>query len=280
MEDEQFIQGAHAIERRDDTLRRLLQEHPGVVTERIVLNDDQFSPCSLLEYAVAKENLSAARVLLECGAKTSCASMRFAASQGSVEIIRLLVEYGAEVDSTTDDHDIGTTPLMTAILHDEEESVQVLLTLGADPTLSDNDGLTPLANAISRQNVRIVRDLVRGGADVNAHIQGVEDYTPLHIAIRRGSCRIVQALLDGNANVNAIVEANSRSTPLHVAVRKNNGNVIRMLLLMNADTQVRDDHGFTPFKLAHVLQNIESVFVFLQENPIECLAALRRFNDG
>ena len=64
-----------------------------------------------------------------------------AAENGETEIIELLVSQGCLVDSRNRE---GLTPLMMAALYDEPSTFQMLLQNGADPSLKDNDGLSPL----------------------------------------------------------------------------------------------------------------------------------------
>jgi hemoglobin len=84
--------------------------------------------------------------------------------------------------------------------------VTAILRLGADPSVKDSGGHTPLysvANGCpSAAGPRIVQALVRAGADVNASC-GVTRATPLHMAARRGHLEIARTLLDCGAALEA-----------------------------------------------------------------------------
>lgn len=65
---------------------------------------------------------------------------RHAALAGSLDSIRLLVEHGAELDSS--DRAFGR-PLECAAATGHRDAVELLLQLGADPALLDEDGRLP-----------------------------------------------------------------------------------------------------------------------------------------
>lgn len=72
-----------------------------------------------------------------------------AAHLGHHEVVRLLAEGGAPLDHV---NNLGWTALLEAVVlgnggPDHVATVQVLLAAGADPTIPDRDGVTPLAHA-------------------------------------------------------------------------------------------------------------------------------------
>ena len=80
-----------------------------------------------------------------------------AAHLGHHEVVRLLAEGGAPLDHV---NNLGWTALMEAVVlgdggPDHVATVQVLLAAGADPTIPDRDGLTPLAHAEARGFIQI-----------------------------------------------------------------------------------------------------------------------------
>ncbi len=64
--------------------------------------------------------------------------------------IRILVKHGANLNAQ--DH-LGNTPLHVAIEHVHPDSAMTLLELGADPTICDNEGRTPVQ--LVRESVRL-----------------------------------------------------------------------------------------------------------------------------
>jgi hypothetical protein len=110
------------------------------------------------------------------------------------------------------------------------EVVALLLRLGVDANIQGR-GHTPLywvANGCaSETGPKVVRALVRAGADVNACC-GVTGTTALHMAARRGHVEIARALLDSGAAVN--VRNRKGDTPLQRAINCRKNGVSQLLL--------------------------------------------------
>ena len=85
--------------------------------------------------------------------------------------------------------DLGCHPnrlLYLAVEQNQRESVKILLKAGANPNIArDEDGATPLHEAALLHNMGCVRDLVAGGANINA--KDKEGNTPLQYALRSSS---------------------------------------------------------------------------------------------
>lgn len=81
-----------------------------------------------------------------------------AAHLGHADVVRLLAEGGAPLDHV---NNLGWTALMEAVVlgdggPDHVATVQALVAAGADPTIPDGDGVTPLAHAEARGFSQIV----------------------------------------------------------------------------------------------------------------------------
>jgi hemoglobin len=111
------------------------------------------------------------------------------------------------------------------------EVVTLSLRLGVDPNILDRGSHTPLysvANGCAlKTGPKIVRALVRAGADVNA-CEGVTRATPLHMAARRGFVEIARALLECGAAIDA--RDNKGDTPLQRAVNCRKQAVAELLI--------------------------------------------------
>lgn len=129
--------------------------------------------------------------------------------------IALLLQAGANVDATSKE---GRTPLMLAALNSSDASpVETLLGAGADPTLRDDRGFTPLHWAI------------HWGQRM-----------PNHFAIYR--------LLEKGAEVNRANDAGW--TPLMMACRRSDSKIVALLLGRGADPNLQDDDGWTALMIA------------------------------
>jgi ankyrin repeat protein len=119
----------------------------------------------------------------------------------------------------------------------------LLLGAGADVTLANRYGVTPLTIAASNGNAAMMRVLLDAGADVGSADPAGE--TVLMIASRVGTLDAVQLLLDRGAAVDATDRAYAQ-TALMVAVREEHTDVIRLLIERGANVNAKTRTGTTP----------------------------------
>ena len=153
-----------------------------------------------------------------------------------LEFVRLLAAHGADLDArmTKEPRNryrnvlnrIGSTPFLLAAKAADVKLMRLMVELGADPLLPNEDGTTPLMVAAgvgiwsvgespgtNEEALQAVRYALEVGGDVTM----VDDYreTALHGAIIRGSEPLVRFLLDHGAAIDAV---NFRGwTPLRMA---------------------------------------------------------------
>lgn len=145
----------------------------------------------------------------------------------------------------------NATPLFTAALRGQLKVVRALLKGGANPDeKTRRDGETPLYIASTGFNVAVVKALIKAGADVNLEMG--DGSTALHAAsaIPLNWSETVDLLLKAGANANA---ANKyRQTPLHYAVMVRNINAIKLLLHATdiAGVNAADINNDTPLHIA------------------------------
>lgn len=163
------------------------------------------------------------------------------------------------------------TPLHLAVITQQKEAVEVLLMAGADPTLTDRHGNTVLHLAAQQEGDGMVelllrrrelreqlefsntaglcaihlavlanrlpslRELLAGGADVEAQERG-SGRTALHIATETDNVSLAGCLLlEGNAKVDCCTF--NGSTPLHVAAGRGSVKLTALLMAAGADPQ-------------------------------------------
>jgi uncharacterized protein len=85
-----------------------------------------------------------------------------AAMDGDLNAVRNKLENGVRVDARAE---CGLTPLHVATLFDQSATARLLLSSGADVSLTDNEGNTALHMAAFLGHTDIVRALLKSGAD-------------------------------------------------------------------------------------------------------------------
>ena len=134
----------------------------------------------------------------------------------------------------------GTTPLHTAVLRNDAESVDVLLRGGANARTATRYGVTPLYLACVNGNAAVIEKLLAAGADPNTALP--EGETALMTAARTGSVPAIKALLARGAKVNE-KEGWKGQTALMWAAAENNVEVAKALIQAGADIQARSRNG-------------------------------------
>ncbi len=167
----------------------------------------------------------------------------------------------------------GLTPLLVAIYHRRRDAVDLLVASGAlrsaheaaalgdlaavkrliaaDPKVlarAGADGAFPLHLAAHFGHDRIVRELVRLGADVDARCGPFFSNMALHAAAAGRAPSCVRTLLELGATVDA--RDAGGHTPLHIAAATGDQAILRLLLDAGAGPHARNQAGKTPRDVA------------------------------
>ena len=131
-------------------------------TDVNAINSKGESPLML---AALRGQEDVAQRLMKKGAdvnKTGWTPLHYAASGGKVPLLKLLIENHAYIDAESPN---GTTPLMMAAMYGTGAAVELLLQEGADPRLTNQQGLTALQFAQRAERPDAIKSLsnpVRG----------------------------------------------------------------------------------------------------------------------
>lgn len=193
---------ADAAEELDGAaLRSLLAQHADV-------NAAQVDGMSALHWAVYRDNLETARILLQAGANVKAVNrygvspLSLACTNGNGAMVEMLVRAGADPNTTLPG---GETVLMTAARTGRVEAVKVLLAHDAlVNTKEPRTGQTALMWAAAEGNVEVIEALIAGGAKLQDRLDS--GYDAFLFAVREGRLNAVKALLKAGANVNETVE--------------------------------------------------------------------------
>ncbi|KAH8744639.1 ankyrin repeat-containing domain protein, partial [Hyaloscypha sp. PMI_1271] len=156
---------------------------------------------TVLDIAVMKLDYHAVEILLQGDGKATVNLERpdkrsvLQLAIPDTRMVRMLLEHGAHVAGPD-----SITLLNAAVQH--PDVLELLIDTGANVNAS-NAGRTALHNAVDARQIRSVKLLIAGGADVNPST-GIED-APLNMAISppRIEMEIVQILLHSKANPNS-----------------------------------------------------------------------------
>lgn len=181
--------------------RKWLQK---LITDGANLNTTE--PLSGMTPLMAAETYEMALLLVQGGANVASRDvygrtpLHYAVQMRDAErIIPLYIGRGADANAQAEDG-LHTTPLVAAIEHsfddpDKQNAIKIirlLVSLGAQPDLQNEDGQTPLSIATARGDAALVSVLIELGADPAARVTGGK--TLLDRARERGEPDIVAVL--------------------------------------------------------------------------------------
>ena len=126
---------------------KILISHGAKIDVRDAVNND-----SALIYGIRDGKFRVAELLLEAGADPNLADRRgfapvhIAVARNDAKLVRRLLDHGTAINVRT--HSDGKTPLMIAAAAGFEEMVEMLLSRGADASIVDSGGKSPLERAV------------------------------------------------------------------------------------------------------------------------------------
>ena len=166
--------------------------------------------------------------------------------------------------------------LHQAVCSGRLHQIRLLLDIGVNPKLVDDQGRTPLmlAACASKDNLatRIARLLLSRGASVECVDQ--QGRTALSYACQHGHCKLVKLLIDDDCDVNkADKEGN---TPLMYAAMSGNvptlREILHVVLKYRLSVDLRNKKGFSAYLLAAKMANGECAKILKTEaNASDCV---------
>jgi ankyrin repeat protein len=218
------------------------------IVQTLILHKANVNACTKdgltpLEYAIIKGNVKIIEMLIAAGANVNvkyindATLLQRAFYSNNFEIIKTLILHGADIHARMSS---GTTSLHEAVYSDLFEIVQMLIASQVDVNTKDSRyGLTPLHLAAWNNNAKIVKELLKHGAQVNA--VNTEGRTSLHYAFGHidNNIEIIQILLEYGAHINA--QDKDGNTPLHLAVLYGSLEAVEILIKNNADVTIKNN---------------------------------------
>ena len=193
-----------------------------------------------------------------------------AAYNGHLETVEHLIEMGASIQEASCWRDVGShesgTALHAAVVGKHDDIVSVLLNkYGADSSIQNNNGYTPLYLACLKGQMETVTLLLQHGAELNREYPRMD--TPLAVACRGGYVALVAMLLKEGAKVGCGTPLHSAASGGHIEVAhllfeagvdvcrasEENGNTALLCSLRNdrvAMSMLLMEHGADPLQLA------------------------------
>ncbi|KAG9395089.1 Ankyrin repeats (3 copies) [Carpediemonas membranifera] len=171
---------------------------------------------------------------------------------GSIETVDALITAGADVDRMDP---AGHTALLEAVATNHIAVLGRLLDAGADPDLASPTGYSPVIRAACGNRTDALQLLLAHGASVTS-VDAFGD-TALLRAVLEGAVDVARMLLEAGADPNASRTTGQR--PIHVACEEGNIRMVSLLIGWNADLDALTPRGLTPMLTAACEQHWDIV---------------------
>jgi uncharacterized protein len=210
-------------------------------------------------------------------------SVRSAAGQERIQRVQAPIAHStssSRVEDVNHRYPDGSTPLQWAVYEGDVAEVERLIAAGADITLANDYGASPMTLAAEVANTEILRLLLKAGADADS--PNPEGQTALLAVARTGNLDAAKLLLEFGATIDAR-EGWGGQTPLMWATARRHPAMMELLIGNGADVNARstvrdyqrhvtaegrpknlDSGGFTPLLYA------------ARENCMACVDVLLR----
>jgi uncharacterized protein len=253
------------------------------------VNATQVDGTTALHWAVERDDVELAEILLTAGARVSARTregvtpLLLAAINGSAPMLGRLIRSGADPNAPLTP--AGDTALMLTARSGKTDAVRLLVEARSDVNARESwGGTTALMWAVAERHAEAASMLIDAGADVNARShyvaaangRGFEGRTPLanatdvkpaefasgwltplmFAARDGGSLELTRILVGAGADVNDV--AGDGKTALAIAIFNGNYDVASFLVDNEADVNQADVQRFTPLFWAVDRRNMET----------------------
>jgi len=171
-------------------------------------------------------------------------------------MVKVLLDCGANVSMADR---LGRTPLLFAAAHGRTE-IQLLIDRGADVNAATVNKVSPLHVASCNRDLAVVKMLLD---TKRADAKQLDDcgQTCLFWAICGGDIRIIDILVTGGCDVNES-RCFDRLTPLAFACKPSRVDIVKTLLEHGANINAVDRRGRTPLRIAAEENRVDFIRVF------------------
>ena len=197
-------------------------------------------------------------------------ALECAINNHQIEIAEMLVKYGANIGVQPNGTKLMMCALGQGIARHDYSLVQLLVEQGVDVDAEDDDGDTPLTQAISLGNSTLVKLFLQHGADPNKRLKTKDKLSPLGVVLvgcinglstRLRQCEILHLLLQYGADIN--MTDDTGNTALMHTVNNEIVEVARALIDAGANVNVQNSDGVSSLGLAVANDDVEMTRILI-----------------
>lgn len=174
---------------------------------------------------------------------------RLCTGKGNEAKIKALLQKGNSINIL---NKFGQTPMHTAALNNRFEYIPLLLHLGADPKIKDDDQASVILYISGLRDPSILKLLLQKGADIN-EVSELKEETILHLYSEAGAVEMVRNTIELGGSNSLNKKDFQGNTPLHRSIGSMSVDkleVTKLLVQKGADKNLKNKKGQTPLALA------------------------------
>jgi ankyrin repeat protein len=212
----------------------------------------------LLFDAVKSNDVAGIKSLLQKGANINAQDtskgntlMIHAIKFNSLKALRSLIMNKADIQKTNLQ---GQTALHIAVISNNPQAVEILLTAGVNPTVKDKSGNR--ASEYMKPSMR--KTAIIMASNYKDKSKALVDFVGL------GAYDAVKYALDNGANINTMDDVGKDGdTPLIIAIRSHDAKLVSLLLNKSAKLDVKNKRGKTPIQIAQDINSSEIIDILM-----------------
>lgn len=140
------------------------------------------------------------------------------------------------------------------ISKDKPEICKLFIDGGIDVNSKDDSGIPMINQAVRKDNIELVKQLMDLGADINC-VSEDRGYTPVMDAVWRGNLEITELLIKNKAELNTINKEGQSN--LVLAVGADRIEITKLLAENGADPDIKDSMGMSAYGYASLFKKQE-----------------------
>ncbi len=159
----------------------------------------------------------------------------------------------------------GWTPLHQAIYEGNQKHINMQLNKH-NMEKASKAGIRPLHLAVKMRQTQTVEQLLSKGADIDA--QDNNGQTPLHYAIGQNQTKLARLLINKEADMD--IPNRYGMTSLHQAAFRGDTDMIQFMIDNGATVDIKNKQGATPCQLAYAKKNIGATSLLQHYSKLPC----------